>query len=71
MRASINGVPYDTVGCVPLRVDFVDTLNKGKRYYWSFGDGSGDTTTSPNNSHIYNTTGTFRVRLIAVDSYNV
>ncbi|MEP6948277.1 MAG: PKD domain-containing protein, partial [Ginsengibacter sp.] len=68
VRASIDGVPYDTIGCVPLRVDFLDTLNKGKHYYWSFGDGSGDTTTDPANFHIYTTTGTFRVRLIAVDS---
>lgn len=68
LRASINGVPYDTVGCVPLRVDFSDTLNKGKTYYWNFGDGTFDTTTSANNFHIYNATGTFRVRLIAVDS---
>ncbi|MEP6926923.1 MAG: PKD domain-containing protein, partial [Ginsengibacter sp.] len=68
VRASINGIPYDTVGCAPLKVDFIDTLNKGKRYYWDYGDGSGDTTTSPVNSHIYNTIGTFRVRLIAVDS---
>ena len=45
VRASINGVSYDTTGCVPLKVDFTDTLKKGKRYYWDFGDGSGDTTT--------------------------
>ncbi len=68
VRASIDGVPYDTVGCVPLKVDFTDTLNKGKLYYWSFGDGSGDTTTSPDNSHTYTTVGTFRVRLISIDS---
>ncbi|MEO8415057.1 MAG: PKD domain-containing protein [Ginsengibacter sp.] len=68
VRASINGVPNDTTGCAPLRVDFTDTLNKGKSYYWNFGDGTGDTTTSPDISHIYNTTGTFKVRLIAVDS---
>ncbi|MEO8763488.1 MAG: PKD domain-containing protein [Ginsengibacter sp.] len=68
VRASIDGVPYDTIGCVPLRVDFIDTLNKGKSYYWSFGDGTGDTTTGPANFHIYNTRGNFRVRLIAVDS---
>ena len=30
VRASIDGVPYDTIGCVPLKVDFADTLNKGK-----------------------------------------
>jgi gliding motility-associated-like protein len=68
VRASIDGVPYDTVGCVPLKVDFADTLNLGKRFYWSFGDGSGDTTTTPNNSHTYNSTGIFKVRLIAIDS---
>ena len=68
VRASINGVPHDTIGCVPLRVDFSDTLNKGKGYYWNFGDGTVDTTISPNNFHIYNSTGTFRVRLIAIDS---
>ena len=68
VRASIDGVPYDTIGCVPLKVDFTDTLNKGKLYYWSFGDGTGDTTTSPNNSHVYNAIGNYLVRLIAVDS---
>ena len=68
VRASIAGVPYDTVGCVPLKVDFVDTLHKGKTYYWDFGDGTGDTTIGPGDSHVYNSLGIFRVRLIAVDS---
>lgn len=68
IKPSIDGVPYDTIGCVPLLVNFTDTLNKGKTYYWSFGDGTGDTTTSPNNSHVYKSTGFFTVRLIAVDS---
>jgi gliding motility-associated-like protein len=66
--ATIDGVPHDTIGCVPLRVDFTDTLHKGKSYYWDFGDGSGDTTIAPADSHIYNSTGIFKVRLIAVDS---
>ncbi len=68
LRASIDGVPNDTVGCVPLKVDFLDTLNKGKLYYWSFGDGAGDTTKGPSNSHVYTNIGTYRVRLIAIDS---
>ncbi len=68
VRASIDGVPYDTIGCVPLKVDFNDTLKKGKLYYWSFGDGTGDTTISPSDSHVYNATGQYLVRLIAVDS---
>ncbi|WP_235906023.1 DUF7948 domain-containing protein [Ginsengibacter hankyongi] len=68
VRASIDGVANDTTGCVPLKVDFTDTLKKGKLYYWNFGDGSGDTTTAPDNSHVYNATGNYLVRLIAVDS---
>ncbi len=68
IRASINGVAYDTVGCVPLTVNFSDTLNKGKLYFWNFGDGSGDTTTSPNNAHTYMANGYYTVSLISVDS---
>ncbi|MBA2249287.1 MAG: PKD domain-containing protein, partial [Chitinophagaceae bacterium] len=68
LQASINGVAYDTIGCIPLTVDFSDTIQKAKLYYWNFGDGSGDTTTVPNISHTYNTTGRFLVRLIAIDS---
>jgi gliding motility-associated-like protein len=68
VRASISGVPYDTVGCVPLKVDFEDTLAKGKSYYWDFGDGASDTTVDPKDSHIYNANGLYTVRLIAVDS---
>ena len=45
--ASIDGVPNDTIGCAPLSVHFSDTLSLGKRYYWDFGDGSGDTTITP------------------------
>jgi gliding motility-associated-like protein len=68
LRASIDGVPNDTVGCAPLLVNFLDTLNKGKLYYWNFGDGTGDTTKGPSNSHTYNNIGNYLVRLIAIDS---
>lgn len=68
LQASIDGVPNDTIGCVPLRVDFKDTLELGKLYYWDFGDGTGDTTTVFTNSHIYNNTGNYLVRLISIDS---
>lgn len=68
LRASINGVPYDTVGCVPITVNFTDTLQRGKLYYWSYGDGFGDTTIAPNSNHTYTSVGSFRVRLIAIDS---
>ena len=68
LHTSINGVPNDTAGCVPLQVDFSDSLQKGKLYYWYFGDGTGDTTTTPVSSHIYQKTGTFPVMLVTIDS---
>ena len=68
-QASINGVVNDTSGCIPLKVDFVDTLQKGKTFVWDFGDGTPRfTTTSFNASHTYNAVGTYLVTLIAIDS---
>lgn len=56
-------------GCIPLTVDFRDTLSLGVRYIWNFGDGSPDeTTTSANNSHTFQNIGTYRVRLVSIDS---
>lgn len=68
LQVLIDGVPNDTIGCVPLSVEFRDTARKGKLFYWDFGDGSGDTTTIPGTSHYYNNAGTYNVRLIAIDS---
>ncbi len=69
VQASINAVINDTTGCVPLVVDFTDTLRKGKTFYWSFGDGSPDVrTTSASLSHTYTAVGSYLVRLIAEDS---
>ncbi len=72
VRATINGI-VDTVGCVPIKVVFTDTLAKGKMYIWDYGDNTylkTDTTYAPNNaaSHTYNQTGRFRVRLVSIDS---
>ena len=72
VKASIDGV-IDTIGCVPLRVDFIDTLAKGKMYIWDYGDPSStkrDTTFAPNNStnHVYNNVGRYRLMLISIDS---
>lgn len=69
-KASIGGVGNDTVGCVPLTVNFSDTLQLGQTYEWDFnGDGTTDLTTNqPVGLFTYNAVGTFRVRLIAVDS---
>jgi len=69
IESIINGVPRDSAGCVPLTVDFTDTIHNAKSYEWTFGDGSPTvTTTDPNTSHVFNSTGTFLVRLVAVDS---
>lgn len=67
--SSINGVLRDTTGCVPLTVDFIDTVANAVKYYWNFGDASPVViTTVPNASHTYNTAGLFNVMLIAEDS---
>ncbi len=68
IRTSINGVIRDSTGCIPLTVDFVDTLALGKEYVWDFGDGSNTTTTIPNTSHTYPNVGDYKVRLISIDS---
>ena len=72
VKASINGF-IDTVGCVPVRIDFIDTLAQGKKYIWNYGDPFNpkqDTTYAPNNStfHVYSNPGIFRVMLISIDS---
>ena len=69
VRASIEGRAYDTTGCVPLTVDFTDTLALGKLYKWNFGDGTSDTTTTTTSvTHTYTQVGDYRVRLISIDS---
>lgn len=68
LQSTIDGRPNDTSGCVPLLVNFSDTLKKGKLYYWYFGDGSGDTTTVPATNHTYLNTGLYHVMLVSIDS---
>jgi gliding motility-associated-like protein len=68
-RASINGVPNDTTGCIPLTVDFSDTLQRGKSYLWDFGDNTPRViSTDFNVSHTYNAVGSYKVMLISIDS---
>lgn len=68
LSASINGV-RDTAGCVPMTVQFSDTLAQGRSYYWNFNDGSPEVrTTTPTISHTFNNIGVYRVRLVSVDS---
>ena len=69
VQSSINGVIRDTSGCVPLTVDFTDTVRNAQSYVWDFGDGSPQVTgTSTSISHTYTVVGTFQVMLIAIDS---
>lgn len=69
VQSSINGRLRDSTGCVPLKVDFIDTVAAAKTYYWDFdGDGTNDlTTTTAKASFTYNVIGIYRVRLIAED----
>jgi gliding motility-associated-like protein len=69
VQSAIGGVPRDTAGCLPLTVDFRDTIANAVSYEWDLnGDGVNDlTTTTPNAQFTYNAVGTYHVRLIAVD----
>ncbi len=68
IQSSIGGVSNDTSGCVPLTVNFIDSIANALTYYWNFGDGTPQViTTVPNVSHTYNSTGLYLVMLIAED----
>jgi len=68
VKATVNGI-IDTIGCVPLTVILTDTLAKGKTYIWNFGDNSPEVTQTSNTiNHTYTSVGTFRVRLVSIDS---
>lgn len=67
-KAFINGV-QDTLGCVPLTIEFRDTVLNAKSYEWNFGDGSPIVnTTTAQVTHTFNAIGDYRIRLIAIDS---
>jgi gliding motility-associated-like protein len=70
VQSAINGELRDTAGCVPLTVEFRDTIQNAVTYEWDFnGDGITDqVTTQPNASYTYTAISNYRVRLIAVDS---
>lgn len=69
VQSSILGLANDSSGCIPLKVDFSDTIASAQTYTWDFGDGSPlVTTTTPNVSHTYTTVGIYRVKLLATDN---
>lgn len=70
--SAINGIVNDSVGCIPLKVVFEDTVttkSKGNKFYWDFdGDGTNDLiTTDPTATYTYTTVGDYRVRLVSED----
>jgi gliding motility-associated-like protein len=70
-QSLIDGVPRDTMGCIPLMVDFTDTIQNAISYEWDFGDGSPRVIkTYPDvvTQHTYNNVGIYRVMQIAIDS---
>lgn len=52
-------------GCAPYKAVFTNTSPGGQSFYWDFGDGA--TSSDVNPVHLY-PAGTYRVRLIVVDS---
>lgn len=68
LQSSIDGVWADSSGCLPLKVDFTDTIANGVKFEWDFGDGSPVvTTTVPDISHVFSRPGLFQVKLTSID----
>ena len=73
VQSAIDGDVTDTVGCIPLTVNFKDLQQKGVKYYWNFNSAVNpnavDTiTTSPEANFTFTSIGSYRVRLISEDS---
>jgi gliding motility-associated-like protein len=67
-KAYIGGVE-DTIGCIPFEVNFRDTIRNGRSYRWNFGDGSPEIESDAYEAtHTYTQIGTYRIRLISIDS---
>ncbi len=72
VSSSIGGVPNDTAGCFPLTVTLTDLVRNATEYIWDFGDGSPQVGPLPaasgyTQAHTFNTVGTYRVMLIAIN----
>jgi len=60
----VNVFPLSGVACEEVPLTFTDnsTTNAGAQYYWSFGDGSFSTQTTP--LHTYTTSGVYNINVI-------
>ncbi len=67
-RPSVNFYSPDTSSCKNIPVSFINASSgNGLRFNWTLGDGA--TSTDINPVHSYVSTGTYGVKLIAVDEY--
>ena len=72
IQSEIDGEINDTLGCLPLTVQFKDLRAKGVKYYWNFNSAVNPnavnaTTTLPQTSFVFDFVGVYRVRLISED----
>jgi gliding motility-associated-like protein len=67
-RPTVDGVVRDSLGCAPFTVILQDTVRNAVSYEWDFGDGTDTALTDPQVVHTFQNVGTYRVRLIAIDS---
>ena len=63
VKAQFETPPY---GCVPYSAVFTNTSLAGQQFFWDFGDGTTSTDESP--VHVYNTPGTYVIKMIATDT---
>jgi gliding motility-associated-like protein len=68
IQSFVDGIRRDSSYCVPATIEFVDSIAIGKRFEWSFGDGSPSIATdTPRAIHTFANEGVYRVQLIAID----
>jgi PKD repeat protein len=61
--AQADFVTYDTIGCTPYNVNYVNLSTNANSYLWYFGNSDSSIYTSP--SYVYHTSGLYTVTLIA------
>lgn len=55
-------------GCAPYTAIINNTSIAGQQFYWSFGDGTFDTTDRTPPPHLYPNVGTYTIKLVVIDS---
>jgi len=60
--------PSPFKGCIPLTVNFLNQSTGAQAFEWVFDGNNSDTSTQTNPTFVFKDTGTFKVRLIAINS---